>query len=55
MRFFASLLLALSASSLIVSAATPLFEVPVERVANRSDSGWTTVRGVITPDDARAG
>src|SRR5258708_2674119 len=40
----------LPACTLAASAATTLFEVPVDRAANRPDSAWTAVRGSATPD-----
>jgi hypothetical protein len=51
MRQYLPLVYALAAA-FTASAATPLFEVPVERTAVRSDNAWTAVRGTATPDAA---
>jgi hypothetical protein len=54
MRACVTILSAIAAFSAAVSTGTAatLFEVPVERTANRTDSGWTAVRGMATPDSA---
>src|SRR5665213_499494 len=50
MRAFANgLILCLLLGSTAYPAA-PLFGVPVDRTANRTDSGWTAIRGAASPD-----
>jgi hypothetical protein len=47
-----SLPLLLAAAAVCTASGATLFEVPVERTANRADSAWTAVRGTATPDSA---